>query len=325
MTASKRALISGANGFIGRWSVLPLLERGYEVHALLAARSPQRPLPAQLAGAVIHRIDLLDATAVDSLLGAVQPTRLLHFAWITTPRIYWTSAENFMWVAASLRLVRAFHAYGGTRAVLAGSCAEYDWSRVAVCREEAGPFASSTSAAATPYAICKVALQNMLTSYGATNALSIAWGRIFSPFGPHEHPARLVPSVIQNLLLNQEAPCSHGRQVRNFLHVADVGAAFAALLDSAVEGAVNIGSDERVSIAAVVDNIATQIGRTHLVRLGARLAVTTEPAILVPDVRRLYDEVGWRPEFTLAAGLADTISWWRQTLQRGAPPDKLPL
>ena len=100
--------------------------------------------------------------------------------------------------------------------------------------------------------------------------MSTAWGRIFFQFGPHEHPDRLVPSVISNLLLNREAPVSHGRQIRSFLHVADVGAAFAAVLTSDLEGPVNIGSDERIALADLVDRIGRRIGRADLLRLGAR-------------------------------------------------------
>jgi len=324
MAPVKRVLVSGASGFIGRWSVPPLRKRGYEVHAVLSADLHQRSACEQLAGAEIHHSDLLDPAAVDRLLVAVRPTHLLHFAWIATPRLYWMSAENFSWFAASLHLVRAFHKNGGIRAVMAGSCAEYDWSRVDVCREDSSPLANSVGSGATPYAVCKLALQNMLASYSSHEGLSIGWGRIFSPFGPYEHPDRLVPSVVQNLLLNQEAPCSHGRQVRNFLHVADVGHAFAALLDSTLQGPVNIGTTERVSIAALVDRIAKRIGRTDLVRLGARAPSANEPAILVPDVRLLYDEVGWRPGFTLEEGLTDTILWWREALARGTASNRLP-
>jgi nucleoside-diphosphate-sugar epimerase len=324
MAPVRRVLVSGASGFIGRWSVPALLKRGFEVHAVLSPALHKRSAVAQLAGAELHHSDLLDAAAVDRLLAAVQPTHLLHFAWIATPNLYWTSAENFSWVAASLHLVRAFHRGSGTRAVVAGSCAEYDWSRVDVCREDASPLASSAGGAAAPYAACKLALQSLLASYGTHEGLSIAWGRIFSLFGPGEHPDRLVASVVRNLLLNQEAHCSHGRQVRNFLHVTDVGEAFAALLDSRLQGPVNIGSPERVSIAALVERIAERIGRTDLLRLGARATSVNEPAILVPDVRLLYDEVGWRPRFTLNEGLADTIRWWQEELARGSPPQRLP-
>jgi nucleoside-diphosphate-sugar epimerase len=319
MAPVKRVLVSGASGFIGRWSVPALLKRGYEVHAVPSAQGRKRSANAQLTGAELHYADLLEAGAVDRLLTAVRPTHLLHFAWIATPNLYWTSAENFSWVAASLHLVRAFQVNGGIRAVVAGSCAEYDWSKVDVCREDASPLASGAGGATAPYAACKLALQNLLASYGTQEKLSIAWGRIFALFGPGEHPQRLVASVVRSLLLNQEARCSHGRQVRNFLHVADVGEAFAALLDSPLQGPVNIGSPERVSIAALVERIAKRIGRTELLRLGARASSANEPAVLVPDVRLLYDEVGWRPRFTLDEGLVDTISWWQDELARGSP------
>jgi hypothetical protein len=73
-----------------------------------------------LTGATIHKSDLFDPAAIDRLIDAVRPTHILHFAWIATPKLYWVSAENFSWVAASLHLVRAFHRSGGSRAVLAG-------------------------------------------------------------------------------------------------------------------------------------------------------------------------------------------------------------
>jgi nucleoside-diphosphate-sugar epimerase len=323
MAPVKRVLVSGASGFIGRWSVPALLKRGYDVHAVLSHAVRRERASAQLAGAELHACDLLDPASVERLLDVLRPTHLAHFAWIATPGVYWTSDENFSWVAASLHLVRTFHGNGGIRAVIAGSCAEYDWSRADVCREDSSALAGDAGSGATPYAACKLALQNMLASYGAAEGLSIAWGRIFSPFGPYEHPERLVPSVVQNLLLNQEAPCSHGRQVRNFLHVADVGDAFAALLDSNLQGAVNIGSAERVSIAALVERIAKRIGRSDLVRLGARASSANEPAVLVPDVQRLYEEVGWRPAFTLDEGLADTIQWWQEALVHRAPGQAL--
>jgi nucleoside-diphosphate-sugar epimerase len=111
--------------------------------------------------------------------------------------------------------------------------------------------------------------------------------------------------------MNQEAQCTHGRQIRSFLHVADVGAAFASLLDSEIQGPVNIGSDERIAVADLIERIARQIGRPDLIRLGARSAPAEEPPLLVPDIQRLRDEVKWQPRFTLSKGVTDTIAWWR--------------
>jgi nucleoside-diphosphate-sugar epimerase len=315
---TRRVLVTGAGGFIGRWSVPALLAAGYEVHALRSG-AHAAPTP-ELAGAALHVFDLLDPAAVDALFEAVKPSHLLHFAWVATPGSYWTSPDNQRWLEASCRMLRAFARGGGIRAVMAGSCAEYDWSRAAVCREDATPLAVDSKLA---YVACKLALQRELEVFGRTQGLSTAWGRIFLQFGPYEHPDRLVSSVIRHLLAGREAACSHGRQVRAFLHSADVGGAFAALLDSGLHGAVNIGSHERVPVADVIQRIAADIGRADLVRLGARTLPASEPALLVPDVLRLHDELGWKPRFDLAAGLADTIAWWRSRVsvdrERGAP------
>jgi nucleoside-diphosphate-sugar epimerase len=313
----KRVLVTGAGGFIGRWSVPALLGLGYEAHAVLSGSRARDP-PEQLRGAKIHVADLLDGAHIDDLLSEVKPTHLLHFAWIATPGLYWQSADNFRWVSASEHLVRSFRLHGGRRVMMAGSCAEYDWSRAGICDEKDSLLADESSIALSPYAGCKIALQRKLAEFGRLEHLSTAWGRIFFQFGPHEHPDRLVPFVIRNLLLNREAPCSHGSQVRSFLHVADVGAAFAAVLDSEFEGPVNIGSDERIALADLLNRIGRQIGRPDLVRLGARPTAPGEPPLLVPEIRRLRDEVLWQPRFTLNEGLSDTIAWWRDRLRDGA-------
>jgi nucleoside-diphosphate-sugar epimerase len=321
-------LVSGAAGFIGRWSVPALLRSGYEVHAVLSGNAG-RDIPGQLRGASLHFADLLDEPAAAELVARIRPTHLLHFAWIATPGLYWNSAENFRWLAASEHLLRCFGTHGGRRVMMAGSCAEYDWSRVEVCDELLSPLANEgaasdvTPAVLSPYAACKIALQSALADFGHRQRVSTAWGRVFFQFGPDEHPDRLVPSVISNLLLNREAPCSHGRQVRSFLHVADVGAAFAAVLTSDLEGPVNIGSDQRITLADLVDRIGRRIGRADLLRLGARPSAPGEPPILVPDIHRLRREAGWQPRFTLDAALNDTIEWWRGrlfgTTNTGAP------
>lgn len=313
MTDLKRVLVTGGGGFIGRWSIQPLLRQGFEVHAV-SSGTARRDVCAELRGATVHFADLLDMNQIDALLERVVPSHLLHFAWIATPGVYWRSPDNFRWLNASEHLLRRFRALGGVRAVMAGSCAEYDWSKVGVCVENVSPLADEAADPVTPYATAKIAMQKSLARFALEEQLSCAWGRIFFQFGPHEHRDRLVPSVIRHLLQGQEALCTHGRQVRSFLHVADVGAAFSQLLDSDVQGPVNIGSDERITVAELIDRIARQIGRADLVRLGARPAAAEEPPLLVPDVQRLRAEVQWRPRFSLAEALSDSIAWWRQPI-----------
>jgi nucleoside-diphosphate-sugar epimerase len=308
-------LVTGAAGFIGRASLEPLRAAGFEVSAVL---SPRRPDALDRAGIAlpeteVRHVDLTDPAAVEALLEAARPTHLLHFAWIATPGLYWQSEENYRWLSASRYLLAAFGRRGGVRAVMAGSCAEYDWSRVEVCDERSSPLADEAGAA-TPYAACKIAMQRSLEEYGQAHGISTAWGRIFFQYGPGEHRDRLIASVIVNLLAGREARCTHGRQIRSFLHVVDVGAAFAALLASSVQGPVNIGSGERIAIGELLERLAREIRRPDLLQLGARPAPPGEPAVLVPDIGRLREEVGWSPRWRLDEGLKDTVQWWRARL-----------
>ena len=115
----------------------------------------------------------------------------------------------------------------------------------------------------------------------------------------------LIPIV---LLLVLRAPVS----------VVALIAALVALLDSNIEGPVNIASGEAVSVAEVVQEIAHQLERPNLVQLGALPSAEDEPPLLVADVARLRDEVGWSPRYDLASGLAETINWWKLSLpERG--------
>lgn len=97
--------------------------------------------------------------------------------------------------------------------------------------------------------------------------MSAAWGRIFHLFGPHEPPGRLVPAVVMALLKGEPARCTHGRQIRDFLHVEDVAAAFVALLTSDVRGTVNIGSGEPISLRHLVTRLAATVGAPQMVEL----------------------------------------------------------
>ena len=92
-----------------------------------------------------------------------------------------------------------------------------------------------------------------------------------------------------------------------------MASAFVALLSSTIEGAVNIGSGQGVAVKDVAMRIGGQLGRPDLVHLGAR-PVKEEPPIIIADVRRLEQEVGWRPTIGFEGGLAATIDWWRMQL-----------
>lgn len=300
---SRRVLVTGATGFVGRNALAPLLARGFEVHAV-SSRAPLTDAPGAVRW---HRADLLDGTAREALVADVAPTDLLHLAWYAEPGRFWRSPENLRWAAASVELLRAFAQAGGRRAALAGTCAEYAWESETHCVEGRTPLEP-----ATLYGAAKHALRIVAEAFAAEVGLSLAWGRIFFLYGPHEDPRRLVSSVAQALVAGRVAETSHGEQVRDFLYAPELADAFAAVLDSEVTGAVNVASGQPVRLRELVVAVAAAAGRPDLLALGARPANPSEPDVLTADVTRLRDEVGWRPALTLEEGVERTVRWWRE-------------
>jgi nucleoside-diphosphate-sugar epimerase len=309
-----RVLLTGAGGFIGRHALAPLAAAGMEIHATTSSR---RPAGAP-AGVRWHRADLLAPHAAADLAREVRASHLLHFAWCTQPGVYWTASENLDWVQASLRLLRAFGEAGGRRAVIAGTCAEYAWGRRTHCVEERPGVSGTRLAPATLYGAAKHGLRIVADAWARQAGIALAWGRIFSVYGPHEHPDRLVGSVAGALLRGEPAACSHGTQLRDYLYAPELGGAFAALLESEVRGPLNMASGKPVCIEEIVAEVAAATGRPDLVRRGARPAGQREPDSLTADVRRLRDEVGWTPTVGLHEGVSRTVDWWRRTRTRAA-------
>ncbi len=300
-----RALVTGGTGFVGRHAVRALQQRGWEVHGLTS----RADVPPE-TGVAWHQVDLLQPGAVRAVIDRVHPSHLLHCAWDVTPGRYASSIGNLAWARASLELLEAFGAAGGRRAVMVGTCFEYDGQH-GFCSEAITPIQP-----ATLYGVAKDSVRRLSEAYARQTGVALVWARLFYLYGPHEHPSRLVSSVILALLRGEPARCSHGRQIRDFLHVADVGAALAATLESPVTGAVNIASGQPLAIRDLVHTVADRLGARDRVQLGAIPAAAGEPPLIVGDARRLTDEVGWRPTFDLGAGIDDAIAWWTEEGRR---------
>ncbi|WP_239615886.1 NAD-dependent epimerase/dehydratase family protein [Cohnella mopanensis] len=297
----KKVLITGASGFVGKHVVDELILNGYEVHAISRQDHPDTE------GTKWHKCDLFSERQVKDLLQLIRPEYLMHLAWEATPGQYMRSLENYRWVQASLALLRIFHQIGGQRALIAGSCAEYKWNGGSL--EEY----SSDLTYDSPYAACKNYMRDLSFHYAQQTSMSLAWGRLFFLYGPHEPKNRLVPMVISSLLNEEDAKCTEGKHRRDFLFVADAAAALVAILRSNQNGVFNIASGDAVEVRSIINDISHRLGKANLVRFGA-IANPNEADQVQADVTRLRS-LGWTPKVGIGEGLDRTIQWWRQCLQ----------
>jgi nucleoside-diphosphate-sugar epimerase len=247
--------------------------------------------------------DLLVPGEAKRVVAVVQPSHLLHLAWYAEPGQYWTSRENLRWVKATVDLAAAFVDRGGRRLLGVGSCAEYEWAE-GHCDE-----GLTRMAPATLYGASKLAAGHMTGALASQAGVSAAWARLFFLFGPHEHPARLVSSVVRALVRGDDAPCSEGSQVRDFLYVKDVASALVAVLEHDISGPVNIGSGRPTTVKELVTRVGDLVGQPARLLWGARPADPVRR--LTAATERLHRTVGWRPAFTVDAALTETIDWWR--------------
>lgn len=189
--------------------------------------------------------------------------------------------------------------------VVAGTCAEYAWGSSCLVEGE------STCDPVTLYGASKDALRRVLHTFGEGAQISVSWARVFFLYGPGEKTGRLVSDAIASLLAGVRFETSHGRQCRDFMHVEDVASAFASLTDSDVRGPVNIGSGAAIPVRAILEQIAHETGRGDLIAFGARPLSPMDPDRIAASTKRLREEVGFRPGYDLARGIAQTVAWWR--------------
>lgn len=293
-----KILVTGGHGFIGKPTVENVANLGHEVLA-----------PHSWESSPENGLDLLDSVAAETYLSRHRPEGLIHLAWDTTPGAYWETPANLTWTAASLQLLEAFARHGGERAIVAGTSAEYSWKSSDSLDEATTPLEPDSL-----YGVSKDSLRRILEALAPGAGLSLAWGRIFCPYGPHEKASRLIPKLITRLEAGEPLPFDSGHLTRDFLHVDELGSAFATLFDSGFEGAVNLASGEDLTIREVLTQLGQSLGRTDQIQFDQLPNPEGQPPRVVASTERLQTAIGWAPSKSNKERLEETCLWWREHL-----------
>lgn len=305
-----RALITGALGFVGKYLAEELLRRGCEVFGL-----DRREGPGVLAA------DLLDAPALSRVLRDARPDRVFHLAGLSSVALSWKEPRRAMEqnVLGAVNLLEALRRQApGARAVLVGSSDEYGpITAPGGLVDENEPLRPQS-----PYAVSKLAQEELAKVYCRAYGLSICMTRSFNHSGPGQREGFLIPDLCAGLVrvergLSPAVRVGNLDAKRDYTDVRDIVRAYCLLAERGASGEVyNVGSGRAVSGREIL---------TALTALGARdIPVERDPARMRPadvpvicsDSRKLRRATGWAPEIPLETTLRDTLEYYRKGTEK---------
>jgi UDP-glucose 4-epimerase len=290
----RRALVTGATGFIGSALCRRLVASGTAVHGV------SRVSRSTGDGIRWWQADLSEAGAANRIVRQARPDVVFHLAsHVSGDRglgaVAPTLRDNLV---TTVNLLTAAAEAGETRVVLAGSMEEPD-------RDDPAP--------SSPYAAAKTAASAYARLFDQLYGLPVVNLRVFMVYGPGQQDGtKLVPYVISSLLRGEGPRLSSGRREVDWVYVDDVVAAFVAAgeAEKAPGSTLDIGSGELVSIRSLVEQIAALVGGDVRPVFGAlpdRPGERPRDAEVEPSRKT----IGWEPSTPLDVGLARTVEWFR--------------
>jgi UDP-glucose 4-epimerase len=300
-----RALVTGGAGFIGSHVADALVARGDEVHVVdnLATGSRENvPTAAEL-----HELDVRDE-ALEELAARLRPEIVFHLAaqadvGTSVERPTFDADVNVVGTVRVLEAARAAEArivFASTGGAIYGEC-----DRPAREEDERRPV--------SPYAASKLAGEEYLATWNRLHGSSHVTCRLANVYGPRQLPkleGGVVAVFLDRLRDGQETEIfGDGEQTRDFVHAEDVAAAFLAAASAPTAGIYNVGTGIATSILELHRLCAEAAGREQEAHLAAARPGDLRHSVL--DFARAARELGWRPQRSLADGLARTWEWVR--------------
>ncbi|MDR1123784.1 MAG: NAD(P)-dependent oxidoreductase [Elusimicrobiota bacterium] len=292
MSSSKKVIITGASGLIGKEIITPLKEAGFDIYALTI--DVNNPV---IEGVTWVPCNIFDNKKTKEIFNYIKPQYLIHLAWVVTEN-YITSNLNFDFLKSSLGLLKFFHDAGGKRAVFTGTCLEYGQKAIPLKEND-------TIEPLGIYGKCKNYLREIAEIYCTNNNISFAWGRIFYVYGKGEHPKRLTASIINSLKENKPIQVNHAQLHRDYIYTKDIAGALTELLKSDINGIVNICSGKSISIGEYTEKIAKKLGKEDLLIL--KELPTPQPAKIIGNNTRLTEEVKYKIKYDIDIALDEIL------------------
>jgi len=312
-----KVLVTGADGFVGRWLIRRLLDDGREVFGAVRPAQPQRDdglTPAERGAVRWLPLEINDDASVRQCVDLPYDA-VVHLAAVSSgaealrdPGIAWTvnaagTARLANVLAEARRVERA------DPVVLVVSTGEvYGRGEGHKPRHETDPVAPCS-----PYAASKVGAEAAGLEAWRRAGLRVVVARSFAHTGPGQDPRFVVPAFAQRLRFAKRigAPVvkvGNLEPVRDLLHVQDVVDAYVRLLAKGEAGEVyNVASGQGMSLEDLLFRMADVLGIRAIPEADPELMRPADIPHLVGDAAKLRAATGWNPRRSLDETLKDVL------------------
>ena len=301
-----KALITGSEGFVGKHLRRELEDHGYEVTGVDLFESDKT-----------IKADLLQEAEVNRLMQTLRPDKVFHLAgqadvgksWVIPAR---TIEIN---VIAAVHVMEAMRKYiPESSLLLVGSSDEYGilGNRGELVSEE------MEALPVTPYAISKIAQEQMGKAYVRTYGMHICMTRSFNHGGAGQKPGFMIPDFADGIVqveqgTRSEVLVGNLSTQRDFTHVKDVVRAYRLIAEKGKSGEIyNVGSGEANSAQEILNRLVAMARCPIPVRQDPSRMRPSDTPVIRCDRSKLTRETGWEPQYTLDDILKDTLAFYRE-------------
>lgn len=305
---TRRALVTGAAGFVGAIVVRRLLLDGHDVHLLVRPESDTWRVDG--IEAPRYAVDLVDARKVSSVLRDVRPEWIFHLA-AHGAYSSQTGARRMVDtnIVGTMNLVEAALDVGFEALVNAGSSSEYGFVDHPPTEDER-PEPNSA------YGLTKLSQTLLCRFIAREHDVHVPTLRLYSVYGPWEEPTRFVPTLIVHGLEGRWPPLASPEVARDFVYTADVAEAFvlAAERTDTERGSIyNVGTGTQTRLRDAV-----RIARETLTIAGEPSWQTMpnrkwDTTTWVSNPAKIAAELGWKASVPFDKGFGRFASWIRDS------------
>ena len=300
-----RALVTGSQGFVGRYLREELETTGYQVLGLDVQEGP---------GTI--RADLLDPEQMAEAVREAKPEAVFHLAGQADVARSWQMPQRTMEinVIGAVNLMEAVRAFDPSiRMVLVGSSDQYgNLGAAGQCVKETQELRPQT-----PYAVSKRAQEEMARVYVRAYGMNICMTRSFNHGGAGQRRGFLIPDFASGIVgvekgLAPSLKVGNLDARRDFTHVRDVVRAYRLIAEKGRPGEVyNVGSGTTYSARELLDSLCAMAAcPIQVERDPAKLRPSDTPVICC-DHGKLTRDTGWEPEIPMEEMLREALEYFR--------------